>query len=377
MELKVDYRLLLTFVLVVSTCTGRAPAGAEAGEAAEAYAAVRGEWDAVDGQLDDLGAKFRAASPAAREEIRTQYAELVDKANALLPRLRETGIAAYKESPNQDAALVRLLVGILANDVRHDRYEIAMELAELLIGNECPENAIYGQAGAAAYCLDEFAVAQEHLNAAKEADALPEELMAYLTDVAFAKKLWGKEQEIRGAEAEADDLPRVLLKTSKGEILVELFENEAPQTVGNFVSLVESGFYDGLSFHRVLPGFMAQGGCPDGDGLGGPGYNIYCECFEKNHRKHFRGSLSMAHGRPRDTGGSQFFITFKRTSHLDGVHTVFGRVIEGIEVLEKIQRRNPDAPGPKPEPDKIVEAKVVRKRPHEYKPTKVKTADSE
>jgi len=375
----VDYRILLTFVLIVPVCAGRTLDAADAGKAAETYAAVRAEWDATSGRLDDLGARFKTASRAEQEEIRAQYAVLVDKANALLPRLRETGMAAFKESPNQDPALVQLLIGIVANDVRHDRYENAMELAKLLVDNGCTEKAVYGQAGIAAYCLDDFALAQEHLNAAKEAGALSKDGMAYLTDVAFARKLWGKEREIRAAEAKADDLPRVLLKTNKGEILVELYENEAPQTVGNFVSLVESGFYDGVSFHRVLPGFMAQGGCPNGDGFGGPGYNIYCECFKDDHRKHFRGSLSMAHGTPRNTGGSQFFITFRRTSHLDGVHTVFGRVIKGIEVLEKIQRRNPapSARGPLPEPDKIVEAKVVRKREHEYKPTKVQQAESE
>jgi len=351
-------------------------AGDETGNAAEAYAAARAEWDSNDKQLDDLAAKYREALPAEREEIRTQYGALVDKANAMIPRLRETGIAAYKESPNQDPELAKLLIGLVANDVRHDLYDNALELAKLLIDNECEEKAVYGQAGIAAYCLDDFTLAQQYLSVAKDADALDNEGLMYQTDVAFAKKLLPQEQEIRAAETEADDLPRVLLKTNKGEILLELFENEAPQTVGNFVSLVESEFYNGLTFHRVLPVFMAQGGCPDGTGAGGPGYNISCECYEKNHRKHFRGTLSMAHA-GRDTGGSQFFITFRRTSNLDGRHTAFGRVIKGIEVLEKIQRRDPDARGPKPEPDTIIEAKVVRKREHEYKPTKVEPGETE
>ncbi|MFH1268256.1 MAG: peptidylprolyl isomerase [Planctomycetota bacterium] len=164
-------------------------------------------------------------------------------------------------------------------------------------------------------------------------------------------------------------MPRVALVTNKGEIEIELFENEAPNTVASFISLVEKGYYNGLTFHRVLPGFMAQGGCPDGTGSGGPGYQIACECYEPNHRLHFRGTLSMAHA-GRDTGGSQFFLTFTPTRHLDGRHTAFGRVIRGMEVLAKIQRRNPQSPNP-PEPDKIVEAKVVRKRDHEYAPKKV------
>lgn len=371
-----DHRILLTLLLFVSTAAGGPLLAADAGKASEAYAAVRAEWDAANSQLDDLEAKYRAASPAEQEEIRTQFAALVSKANGVLPRMREAGIAAYQESPNQDLELVRLLIGFVANDVRHDLYERAAALAKLLIENNCPEKAIYGQAGIAAYCQDDFALAQQYLAVAKEADALDRNGLMYQTDVAYAKQLWDKEQEIRAAEAEANDLPRVVLKTNKGDILLELFENEAPQTVGNFVSLVESGFYNGLTFHRVLPGFMAQGGCPNGTGTGGPGYSIYCECYEKNHRKHFRGSLSMAHA-GRDTGGSQFFITFRRTSNLDGRHTVFGRVIGGIDVLGKIQRRDPQAREPKPEPDKIIEAKVVRKRDHEYKPTKVKATDAE
>ena len=372
------HRILLTFVSVVFASTDTIVAAAEAATAAETYAAVSAEWGTTNEQLDALAAKFREASPTERDEIRTQYTELVDKANSLLPRLRETGIAAYKESPNQDLELVRLLVGVVANDVRHDLYDNAMELAKVLIENECPEKAIYTQAGIAAYCLDDFALAQQYLNVAKEADALGRDGLMYQTDVAYAKQLWVKEQEIRGAEAEANDLPRVLLKTNKGEIVLELFENEAPQAVSNFISLVESGFYSGVTFHRVLPGFMAQGGCPDGTGTGGPGYNIYCECYKENHRKHFRGSLSMAHA-GRDTGGSQFFLTFRRTSNLDGLHTVFGRVIKGIEVLEEIQRRDPDprVRGPKPEPDKIIEATVDRKHDHEYKPTKVKPSEKE
>ena len=177
------------------------------------------------------------------------------------------------------------------------------------------------------------------------------------------RQLWAQEQEIRQAEATADDLPRVKLQTSKGDIVIELFENEAPQAVANFVSLVKEGFYDGVVFHRVLPRFMAQGGDPTGTGSGGPGYNIPCECYQENARKHFRGTLSMAHA-GRDTGGSQFFLTFMPTSHLDGRHTVFGRVYEGMEVLAELQRINPGERGV--EPDKIIKAEVLRDRGHGY-----------
>ena len=115
---------------------------------------------------------------------------------------------------------------------------------------------------------------------------------------------------------------------------------------------------------------QAQGGCPEGTGTGGPGYNIYCECYDKTYRKHFRGSLSMAHA-GRDTGGSQFFLTFRPTTHLDGRHTVFGRVVKGMDVLAKLQRRDPSKPAQQ-QPDKILTAEVIRKRDHAYEPTKVK-----
>ena len=173
---------------------------------------------------------------------------------------------------------------------------------------------------------------------------------------------WAKEKKIREAEAKADDLPRVLLKTSAGDMEIELFENEAPNTVLNFITLVDKGFYNGLKFHRVLPGFMAQGGDPKGDGTGGPGYTIPCECYRPDHRLHFRGTLSMAHA-GRDTGGSQFFLTFVPTKHLDGKHTVFGRVISGFDVLAKLKRRNPEDQTVGAA-DTIIEAKVTRKRQH-------------
>ncbi len=135
------------------------------------------------------------------------------------------------------------------------------------------------------------------------------------------------------------------ISTSKGDMIVELYENETPVTVENFVKLINSKFYDGLSFHRVIPDFVIQGGCPnsrDGaegmPGTGGPGYSIKCEVnAEKQY--HDRGVLSMAHA-GRDTGGSQFFVCHSRTNtaHLDGNHTCFGKVIEGLEVIDQIEQ---------------------------------------
>lgn len=130
--------------------------------------------------------------------------------------------------------------------------------------------------------------------------------------------------------------PVVEMKTNKGTMRLELFQKEAPNTVANFMSLINKGYYNGLTFHRVIPNFMIQGGCPSGTGSGGPGYTIKCETGP-DKPKHQRGSLSMAHAGP-NTGGSQFFICHSPQRHLDGLHTVFGKVTEGLEVLDAIRQ---------------------------------------
>lgn len=133
-------------------------------------------------------------------------------------------------------------------------------------------------------------------------------------------------------------MKKAIIETEKGNIVLELFEKDAPKTVANFEKLIKQEFYDGLTFHRVLPNFVIQGGCPKGNGTGGPGYTIKCET-KGNPRKHGKGALSMAHA-GKDTGGSQFFITHSPQPHLDGVHTVFGQVIEGMEVVNKIKPKD-------------------------------------
>ena len=133
------------------------------------------------------------------------------------------------------------------------------------------------------------------------------------------------------------------LKTTKGDIVIELFENEAPQAAANFITLVKSGFYNGVTSTACCRTSWPRAAIPKGNGTGGPGYTIRCECYQPNYRHHFRGSLSMAHA-GRDTGGSQFFLTFVPTPHLDGKHTVFGRVIEGMDVLGELQKRDPQWP---------------------------------
>ncbi len=148
-------------------------------------------------------------------------------------------------------------------------------------------------------------------------------------------------EELKVYDIDASELAKykfTVIKTDKGDMVAQLYPEETPQTVANFANLAKSGFYDGLNFHRVIPNFVIQGGCPYGSGIGGPGWRIKCECVGQK-RKHNRGSLSMAHA-GRDTGGSQFFVCHSAQPHLNGVHTVFGELIndESKAVLDSIRQ---------------------------------------
>jgi cyclophilin family peptidyl-prolyl cis-trans isomerase len=304
------------------------------------FAGLLQKYDELSARLDEIKRQFdEAETPEASSEFRDQYARLVDEANLLIEEIRVTGLAVLDEPGDTDQKVLETLTGIVINDAFFDRDVEALTLGQKLI---------------------DHGIDVEYFEKAATVERLRPSGKEIL-----------RELVLRCQESAADDLPLVRLTTSKGEIVLELFENEAPETVANFISLVKDGFYDGLTFHRVLEGFMAQGGCPNGDGTGGPGYNIRCECYKPEYRRHFTGSLSMAKGRARNTGGSQFFLTFRRTSELDGKHTVFGRVIEGMDVVNSLQRIDPDAPAVEIQPDTIEKAEVLRDRGHEYAPTRV------
>ena len=151
----------------------------------------------------------------------------------------------------------------------------------------------------------------------------------------------------------SEELPQIKIQTDRGDMTIEMFEDHAPNTVANMISLIEKGYYDGLNFHRVISDFMIQGGCPQGTGTGGPGYKFDDECTSEC-RHDSAGILSMANAGPR-TNGSQFFITHGPTPHLDGKHTVFGKVTEGLDVVHEIKQG-----------DVMEKVVVLQKRDHVY-----------
>ena len=151
----------------------------------------------------------------------------------------------------------------------------------------------------------------------------------------------------------SEELPQIQIQTDRGDMTIEMFEDHAPNTVANMISLIEKGYYDGLNFHRVISDFMIQGGCPQGTGTGGPGYKFDDECTSEC-RHDSAGILSMANAGPR-TNGSQFFITDGPPPHLDGKHTVFGKVTEGLDVVHEIKQG-----------DVMEKVVVLQKRDHVY-----------
>lgn len=328
-------------------------------------------------KLRALKEEYQTAAPEKKDEIQARFAPMVQETGRLQKELVPMAIAAYKASDGQDAEIFHFLMIMLEwSVVKTENYEMAHEIAKAILPSDAvPEeySYLYAYAAYASFNVMELEDAEAFYDMAKEKGGMaalhkqdprgemqiPAILSQFLPEY---KELWAKEKEARAKEEAAGNLPRVLLRTTKGEIVLELFPDEAPESVGNFMTLVSQKYYNGVPFHRVLPHFMAQGGDPTGTGRGGPGYCIKDEYRKPGARNHFRGSLSMAKTSLPDSGGSQFFLTFIPTAFLNGKHTVFGRIVEGMDVLSELQRIDPEGKN-LPAPDKIVEAVIIRGEP--------------
>lgn len=332
---------------------------------AEFEAARKQEKDLIT-ELTLLQAEFQ--QPAAdKKAVAAKFESARDRIPATKDRLEAAAFAmALADSTNASA---RELCGlVIASRLQVDDATEALRLATLLDKAGAADGKVDMMAAAAAMVLSQLDEAATWLTKAESNGIQKPKVAELRASIEDERPKVEAEMAKRKADAAANDRPRVTITTSKGDIVVELFEDDAPNTVANFVSLVEKGFYDGTPFHRVIAGFMAQGGDPTGTGSGGPGHAIECECELPTARKHFLGSLSMAHA-GKNTGGSQFFLTFRPTEHLDGRHTVFGRVVEGFEVLPKLARTQvEDKPVEGVTPDTIVKATMLRKRDHAYTP---------
>ena len=343
---------------------------------ADDWPALIKEKDAEFAKLKEIKDKLATAQGQQAVELRTEGTKLIDGIfSDLFPRMRASALEVLKRDA-VDEETINAIIELAYRTYQENKFAEAGAVADAILV-KAPENAVaLNLAGVCHFAVDDFEKSAQLLATAQEKNVLMPDLGAQYAEIApLYVEYWKEEHAIREKEAAApaaEQNPQVELDTSRGKIVVELFEDAAPNTVANFVSLVESGFYNGTKFHRVLPSFMAQGGDPNtkpgatgNPGSGGPGYSIKCEWDQPNSRRHFAGTLSMAHA-GRDSGGSQFFLTHLPTPHLDkdvavpagrDAHTVFGRVIEGMDVVLALRVG-----------DELTTAKVLRKRNHEYKP---------
>lgn len=376
--------LVLASVTAVAVPLSAQEAAAPASPEKAAYQAALEAYKDQVRKIESLWAAYQATEDEAEQEtINEQLKPVVAEAKIKVNAMVDAALAAFKAAPMSDKEVTDLLLSVAEHQAvgrgeggGGDQYETVVPILEALVegGHDKAELPVWG--ALAAICTNDFDLADKFvafaekngsLQTAPGEDEEAQEAFAtalrFIQDRARYRARWEKEQKVREAEAAADNNPRVKLTLNKGEVVIELFEDQAPIATANFLSLVKKGFYEGVVFHRVLPRFMAQGGDPTGSGSGGPGYSIACECEKPDARGHFRGTLSMAHA-GKDTGGSQFFLCFVPTDFLDGRHTAFGRVVEGLDVIGDIQVIDPGKGGP--QPDVIEKAEVLRDRGHAY-----------
>ena len=367
-----------------ATPTAQTPAATNAQESAEA-AAFNELRKTIKSNQDRIDYLFRTL-PIGFPEKRKQYKLEIDRLTAANETLKaevfDKAKAAFRTTPIPSLFTTRIirdrLVSLVFPRSINDTFdpESALELIGLLREKD-PENPqLLEYEFLANYAIERFEQAEEALT--KLEAAVGQDMSAPKQQLASTMEKYQQEIMIRRQEASNDDLPRVRLETTEGNIILELYENHAPNTVANFIHLIrDQKFYDGKLFHLVEPGQYCQSGSPNGDGIGGAGYYIPCECYGENIRSHFRGTISMLAGE-KDKGSSQFLITQQPNPHtFDGKYTAFGRVIDGMDVVMKL--KNVDLSGrlsSTANVSKIIRAEVLRSRSHAYVPEKIQQVSS-
>lgn len=329
-----------------------------------------------------------------RKALRKEFDGKFEAAEKKYDQVIDAAVFAYARNPEQNRDLEIFLLQTLHYFMTRDMYEDAQKMSQILLSQKINNPLVIRAAAESAMYTGDYDVARTYIEKIKE--------LGLLTDYQFQEsdfryvdlfeKFWNREKEMRKLDERKGDCPRVIFYTTKGEIELLLFEDQAPNTVANFIFLVEKGYYTKLDFHRVISGFMAQGGgeeqLKDIDlktlqckvRRGGPGYTILDETpkfdmekrdFPEDARFHWRGSISMAKTDEANSAGSQFFIMLTPRLQQNGTYTVFGRVIRGMDVVCRLARRDPGSVISRsqlPQADKIIEAKVVYKRDHKYSP---------
>lgn len=363
----------LLLALLVGRAPGQETASDQQGQdqqvsAAERFAQLETEWRALGQKRREIQAQFARVPEAERQGVIDAFIKTIEQTQQIFADLRTAADAAYRADP-KNKHVEEFLALVALRSFEGDRLEDAFELLTLLLDNGSEYSFLPNHAGIAALEMADLDSAQKYLELAQLKKSLDKTGAACLAKLSEFREVVEHEKAVRAAEAKSDDLPRVVLKTTAGDIVIELFEDDAPNTVANFIHLVQEGFYDGQTFFRVVRGFGATAGCPNGDGTGDDGYRILREDYQNNEHVHLRGYVSMVttkHG----TAGSQFFIAFRPTtaSQLNKQQTVFGEVIQGLDIVTELPATDPRQRANGLRPREIIEAKVLRRRNHAYVP---------
>lgn len=334
------------------------------------YQAVLDEWESTRSKTRQMATLYANSNEQTRAKLLPDFVQTMEAAADFMPRLVPALEAAYQDKPD-DPKLRELILDVAMICTDLDQQDFAYRTSRLIAANSDDNALAEALAGRSAYELGKLDEAEPYLRSAKKLGGLDLQNMRLvdrmLLRLVKRKPVLAKEAAKVAAEEKADDLPRVKLTTTRGDVVIELFENEMPNTVASFLRLVQSGFYNDKEFFRVVQGFGSLAGSPTNDGQGGPGYETPREQSPEGARPHQYGYVSMVPGERGN--GSQFFIVC-HTSHcegLDGKQDVFGRVVEGMtnvarfRPFDRATNQFPDL-----QPDKIIKAEIVRKRDHEY-----------
>ncbi len=312
--------------------------------------------------------------------LKQQWDSEAATAKEAFARVRKTAFTYFLMPSKNDPEIMKIVNMLNPRLIEEGQLTLCSAATKKLIELNPGNIALERLMGRIAILTNDFETAAKFApghQADIEEFSIPER--ALFSTVHSSLEKFARERKLRKQETEADDLPHAFIETQKGTIVIELFENQAPETVGNFVSLVEAEFYDGMIFHHVLRNILAHSGSMSMDRALPAGYSIYDECNKPDARHHFRGSVSMyIPSLEENVGGAEFQILMIPAPNLDGRNTVFGRVISGLDVLDSIQDTFIINDEGKEEfvegvtPDTINKITVKRLRPHEYEPNTVK-----
>ena len=337
-----------------------------------------------DSDINRLYSTLPLGFPERQKMFMDQIDALTVQTAQLKLALPKAAIEAFKADPGKDPAATQFVFQTLNEMIEPTLADSvfdpagALEIVDTLMDAGADQNVVVLSKGfRASFALDDFDRAALMLD--RISDANPEGDLSQIQGVVDdMKEKWQRELMIRRLEKNNDSLPQIKFETTAGDFMVELYEDHAPNTVANFISLVKKKFYNDLVFHYVKPGEYIHTGSPNGDGTGGPGYAIASEFDREQVRHFFSGTLGMANTGP-ETEGSQFVITHQADPELNGQFTAFGRVIDGFDVIRSAKQISPQDPPPTEgvatkEPIRIIKAEVVRKRDHEYEPERITKA---